>query len=171
MSPDPAADGVLKPYRDQLALKFDGKIGAATAEFTRDASQAERKQESPLGDLLTDAFLAKYQSVGAQIAVVNGGGIRAPLPSSYAPVDKSLHRTVAGYVNTPPWDLVVGDIYTVLPFGNTCVVRKVTGQVLWQVLEKSVASEPAAFGGFLQIAGFKFTYKLSGAPEHLIECS
>jgi 2',3'-cyclic-nucleotide 2'-phosphodiesterase (5'-nucleotidase family) len=57
---------------------------------------------------------------------------------------------------------VVGDVYGVLPFGNTCVVRKVTGALLWQVMEKSVGANLGS-GGFLQIAGFKVEYSPEAA--------
>ena len=58
----------------------------------------------------------------------------------------------------------MGDAYTILPFGNACVVRPITGAVLWEMLESSVEYEPASFTGFLQIAGFSFTYQAS-APQ------
>ncbi len=92
---------------------------------------------------------------------MNGAGIRDAFPSSYAPANKSLRRPATGYAAGPPYDLVVGDVYTVLPFGDFCVVRPITGATLWLMLEQSVSLEPAANNGFLQISGFKFTYSLS----------
>jgi 5'-nucleotidase len=163
ITPDPAAEAFLKPYRDQLAVKFDVKVSVNDQIYVRDGA-AERTGEVPIGDLIADAMLDRYKAQGAQIAFTNGGGIRASLPSSYAPADVTLRRTAVGYAAGPPYDLVVGDVYTVLPFGNLCVVRKITGQVLWQVLEKSVEKLPATNGGFLQIAGFKFTYDAALAP-------
>jgi 5'-nucleotidase len=38
------------------------------------------------------------------------------------------------------------------------VTRTVTGALLWQALEHSVAVIPGANGRFAQISGFKFTY-------------
>ncbi len=169
VTPDPAADTLLMPYRMQLATKFDVKVGTIATLFARDSSQAERLGEVPIGDLVADAMLAKYKMQGVQIAFTNGGGLRAPLPSSYAPADTTLHRVGGAYNQTPPFDLVVGDIYTVLPFGNSCVVRKITGALLWQVLEKAVFAEPARYGGFLQIAGFKYTYSIGAAPGSRIQ--
>lgn len=157
ITPDPAAEAFLKPLRDQLAVKFDAKASVNDQVYLRDGT-VERLGEVPVGDLITDAMLDRYKAQGAEIAFTNGGGIRAPLPSSYAPVDLTLRRNAAGYAAGPPYDLVIGDVYTVLPFGNLCVVRKITGQTLWAVLEKSVEKLPAKNGGFLQIAGFKFTY-------------
>ncbi|HRG99483.1 MAG TPA: 5'-nucleotidase C-terminal domain-containing protein [Polyangiaceae bacterium] len=171
VTPDPAAAALLKPYRDQLAVEFDKKVGVVDAELVRNGS-LERLGEAPIGDLVADAMLDRYKSQGAQIAFTNGGGIRASLPSSYAPVDKTLRRTSAGYASGPPFDLVLGDIYTVLPFGNTCVVRKITGAKLWTVLERSVGSAgttPTTYGGFLQIAGFKFEYSAAAAAGSRVQ--
>lgn len=166
ITPDPAAETMLAPYRAQLATKFDVTAGTIDQVFARDGS-IERTRETQLGDFVADALLAKYKtSDGAQIAFTNGGGLRSSLPSSYAPQNKSLRRPDTGYAAGPPYDLVTGDPYGVLPFGNLCVVRKITGQLLWQVLEHSVGTGPApttTYGGFLQIAGFKFSYN-SAAP-------
>jgi 5'-nucleotidase len=72
-----------------------------------------------------------------------------------------LRRPAAGYAAGPPYDLVKGDIYATLPFGNIVVTRSVTGAQLWGACEVSVGSLPLAFGGFLQISGFKMAYKVS----------
>ncbi len=168
MAPDPAAEAVIKPYRDKLTEEYDKKIGEVSALLVRDGS-LERKEELPIGNLIADAILDKYKPIGAQIAIANGGGMRAPLPSSYLPTLKTLRRTTAGYASGPPYDLVVGDIYNVLPFGNLCVVRKVTGKTLWQVLEKSVAIYPATFGGFVQVAGFSFEWKESAPAQARVQ--
>jgi len=75
-------------------------------------------------------MLDRYRSDGVQIAFTNGGGIRASLPSSYVVSDPSLVRT--GCAPGAACDVVAGDIYTVLPFGNAMVVRTITGALLWQ---------------------------------------
>ncbi len=38
------------------------------------------------------------------------------------------------------------------------VTRTITGRLLYQELERSVSRLPAAFGGFLQVSGIRFTY-------------
>ncbi|HEY1011759.1 MAG TPA: 5'-nucleotidase C-terminal domain-containing protein [Herpetosiphonaceae bacterium] len=151
---DPAIEAMLAPYRAQLRVTLDPTIAVATNTFPRN-SALERTQEAAVGDLVADALRTKY---GAQIAFTNGGGLRSPLPSPYAPANTALRRPAAGYAAGPPWDLVVGDIYEVLPFGNQAVVRPVTGSILWQALEHSVARIPLTDGRFGQISGFKFTY-------------
>jgi 5'-nucleotidase len=159
VTPDPGAVALLAPYRTQLTQALDGVLSVTTGAFPLDGT--ERVAETALGDLLADAFLARYASGGAQVAIINGAGIRGALPSSYAPVDTALRRPASGYAAGPPYDVVVGDVYTILPFDDFCIMRAISGATLWLMLEESVSQEPAANNGFLQIAGFKFTYQLS----------
>ncbi|WP_198417528.1 bifunctional metallophosphatase/5'-nucleotidase [Cryobacterium mannosilyticum] len=154
VQPDPRVVELLAPYRAELAAQLDGVIGVATGIFPR-GGNIERIREVALGDLTADALRAAYET---QIAFTNGGGLRSPLPSSYLPQDTTLRRPTPGYAAGPPYDLVIGDVYSVLPFGNQSLTRTVTGAQLWAVLERSVGQAPNAFGGFLQISGFRFTY-------------
>jgi len=162
VTPDPNVTAMLAPYRAELSAALDGTIGVATGLFPRGGTPAvERVGEAAIGNLTTDALRAKY---GTQIAFTNGGGLRSSLPSSYLPQDTTLRRTTTGYAAGPPYDLVIGDVYTVLPFGNQSLTRTVTGAQLWSVLEHGVGRIPAADGRFLQISGFKFTYDSRLAP-------
>lgn len=157
VTPDADVISMLQPYRDQMRAMLDQKIGEASNIFVR-GGNIERLQEVPIGNLLADALRLRY---GTQIALMNGGGIRAPLPSSYAPADVTLRRNSAGYASGPPYDLVMGDVYTVLPFGNVAVTRTITGSQLLGALEHSVSSIPGANGKFLQVSGLRFTYSAS----------
>ncbi len=154
VTPDPAVQEMLRPYRAHLSTIFDTKIGEATGVFPR-GGNVERLREVALGNLVADSMRLRY---GTQIAFTNGGGLRSALPSDYAPADTSLRRTRSGYAAGPPYDLVVGDAFAVLPFGNEVVTRTVTGAQLHAMLEHSVAAIPAASGRFGQISGFRFTY-------------
>lgn len=154
VTPDPAVTMALTTYRDRLSAQLDMVVATTSGEFAR-GSNVERLGEVPLGDLVTDAMRMRY---GTQLAVTNGGGLRAPLPSSYMPANRMLRRNAMGYAAGPPYDLVAGDIYAVLPFGNVVVTRTVTGTQLWAIMERSVGMLPAAYGGFLQISGFRVAY-------------
>jgi len=158
VTPDPLIVAMLAPYRTQLAAVFDTKIGEATGIFVR-GSNIERRQEVPIGDLIADSMRLRY---GTQLALTNGGGIRAAFPSSYAPLNFSLRRTAAPYAIGPNYDLVIGDVFTVLPFGNSVVTRTITGAQLWAALENGVSQIQAtglgADGRFPQISGFSFTF-------------
>jgi 5'-nucleotidase len=154
VTPDPAIVSMLAPYRTELAAALDGVIGVATDLFPRDGVN-ERLREAAIGNIVADSMRWRY---GTQLAFTNGGGLRASLPSSYLPQNTGLRRNSPGYAAGPPYDLVIGDAFTVLPFGNIVVTREVSGALLWQALEHSVAEIPNASGRFAQISGFKFTY-------------
>jgi 2',3'-cyclic-nucleotide 2'-phosphodiesterase (5'-nucleotidase family) len=156
---DQAIVDMLVPYRKQLSQLLDGTIGTSTAVFAR-GGNIERRQEVPLGDLIADGMRWRY---GTQLALMNGGGIRQTLPTcTYSPSNKSLRRPCDGYAAGPPFDLVLGDVFSILPFGNVLNTRTVTGAQLWAALENGVsridASGNGTDGRFPQIAGFKFTF-------------
>ncbi len=184
---DQAIVDMLVPFRVQLAAALDGSIGTTTAPFDR-GSNIERRQEVPLGDLLADSLVARY---GVQIGYYTGGSIRSQFPAcGYHPVDTSLNRanylddkdhppqhvniiTCTGYGSGTPLDLVIGDVYTVLPFGNNIVTRTVTGEQLWRTLENGVSHCPTDYdpnndgqtcdGRFPQVSGIDFTFDKSVA--------
>ncbi|MDQ3822303.1 MAG: 5'-nucleotidase C-terminal domain-containing protein [Actinomycetota bacterium] len=156
---DQAIVDMLVPYRQQLAALLDGTLGTTTAVFAR-GGNIERRQEVPLGDLIADGMRWRY---GTQLALMNGGGIRSTMPAcSYQPVNTSLRRPCPGYAAGPPFDIVLGDVFSVLPFGNILNTRTVTGQQIWQALENGVSkissTGTGADGRFPQISGFKFTF-------------
>jgi 5'-nucleotidase len=158
---DAAILAMLAPYRIDLAALLDEKVATATASFPR-GGNIERREEVALGNLIAEG-MKWFQDT--DFALMNGGGIRAPLPSPYVPLDASLVRPPAA----APWDLVLGDIYSVLPFGNTVLERTVTGAQLWAALENGVSqiSSVDGTGGdgrFPQIAGFRFTFDYAKAP-------
>lgn len=160
VTPDQEVLDLLAPYRTKVAQTLDGHIGVATGTFER-GNNVERLQEVPIGDLLADALRARYKT---QIALVNGGGIRSPLPSSYAPADLTFKRPAAGYQAGPPFDLVVGDVYAMLPFANDAATCTVTGKQVWAMAEHGLGTLPEAKGSFPQISGFKVTFDSSAAP-------
>jgi 2',3'-cyclic-nucleotide 2'-phosphodiesterase (5'-nucleotidase family) len=168
---------MLVPYRQQLAAKLDGKVGTTTLPFDR-GGNIERSGEVPLGDLMADGMRWRY---GTQLALMNGGGIRSQLPScGYHPTDATLHRgnwtsdhstvtTCAGYIGGAPYDIVLGDVFSVLPFGNILNTRTVTGAQLWSALENGVSQINSTTGlgtdgRFPQISGFKFTFHYTSPP-------
>jgi 5'-nucleotidase len=157
VTPDPAIEAMLQPFRDELSVVFDEPIGVATDTFER-GGNIERRMEVPIGNLVSDSIRLRYDT---QLAFTNGGGIRAPLPSTHQVQDPTLRRPENGFT-AGPWDLVVGDAFAVLPFGNSVVTREVTGERLWQILENGVSAVnpdgTATDGRFPQVSGFRFTF-------------
>jgi 5'-nucleotidase len=160
VDPDAAIVEMLAPFREALAEAFDGFVGEATDTFPR-GGNIERLGEVAIGNLVSDAIRIRYD---AQLGFTNGGGIRTPLPSDYLPADTSLRRPHEGFAPGPPWDLVVGDVFAMLPFGNSVVTREVTGALLYEILEHSVAVIPNASGRYGQISGFRFVFDSSLPP-------
>ena len=91
-----------------------------------------RNAETNLGDLCADAY--RFVSK-ADIAVVNGGGIRVDIPAG---------------------DITYNSIILVHPFGNEMCVVEVTGQQVLDALEMGARAVPGENGGFLQVSGLTY---------------
>ena len=91
-----------------------------------------RRAETNLGDLCADAY--RFQS-GADIAFVNGGGVRTNIAAGKITLD---------------------DILLVHPFGNAMCVIEVTGQQILDALEWGARKVPGENGGFLQVSGLSY---------------
>ena len=111
-------------------------IGAAAVELNGRRTDV-RSKETNLGNLVAEALLAGGRDDGAQIAMTNGGGIRASI--------------AAGQVT-------VGNVLEVLPFGNTLALTTITGAQLKEALENGVSQVETGGGRFPQIAGFRFAF-------------
>ena len=157
-----ARDGVLRPApREDVATYVARYAEAAKEAETRAVgtlSGPALKQgiENPLGNLIADAQLDATRSVGAQIALMNPGGIRGDL----VPDEKGT--------------LTFGQIYTVQPFGNTLVTKTYSGEQLLDLLRAQTEREQqtifAGSRGFRQVfvrdgEGYRFvSASLDGQP-------
>ena len=139
---DMTADETVKARADAIIAEIKAEYGTifakTTVELNGSKAPGNRTEETNLGDLVTDAMLWKIgqQNLSADVAIMNGGGIRATIKAG---------------------DITKNDINTVLPFGNTLCLVQVTGDELLSALEASTFSTPTAVGGFPQVAGIIFT--------------
>jgi 2',3'-cyclic-nucleotide 2'-phosphodiesterase (5'-nucleotidase family) len=85
-----------------------------------------------MGNLVADALRA---SVGADVAITNGGGLRAD--KQYEAGQKLTRR----------------DILAELPFGNTTVLMELSGEKLTAALENGVSQVRELGGRFPQVSG------------------
>ncbi|MBQ0830800.1 bifunctional metallophosphatase/5'-nucleotidase [Streptomyces tagetis] len=113
--------------------------------------------ESPLGDLIADAQLdhAKSLDPSADLALMNPGGIRAPL--TYAAQGAEGDGVVT-----------YAEAFTVQPFANTVNLQDYTGAQLVQVLKEQVSGANEAAPKILQVSsGLTYTLDLtkSGADR------
>ena len=113
-------------------------IGTNTIDLDGDRNSV-RFGETNLGNLITDAMM---DETGADLAITNGGGIRASIKAG---------------------DITKGDVVSVLPFGNFIVTKQLTGAQIKEVLEFGVRSYGESLGGFPHVAGIKFVVDPSRA--------
>lgn len=92
-----------------------------------------RTAETNFGDLCADAYRI---IMGADIGVMNGGGIRAELSKG---------------------DITYNDCLSVMPFSNLACVVRVSGQTILDALEWGAHKYPEENGGFLQVSGMTYT--------------
>jgi 5'-nucleotidase len=152
---DAAATAMVAGYKAQLTAKMDVKIGTVADRTPRGGTPAvERSGEQAFGSWLADYVKSKYKT---DLVLLNGGGIRDTFPATtYLPADTTLRRPTSSASVTGPWDVVLGDAYTVNPFGNNYATTTITGAQLWLALENGVSNYPAD-GRWPQVAGMKFT--------------
>ncbi|HKL75598.1 MAG TPA: 5'-nucleotidase C-terminal domain-containing protein, partial [Halanaerobiales bacterium] len=120
-------------------------IGNTAVELNGER-QYVRTGETNLGSLLGDAML---DAVDADVAITNGGGIRAS-------IDKG--------------EITRGEVVTVLPFGNIVEVKEIKGSTLLEAVEHGLSKYPAHEGLFPQVAGMSFVFaKDRPAGERVLE--
>ncbi len=136
---------MLKDFRDPVIDAEIAKIterqkkilGEVVTQIPVDLP-AERKnvrcRETVIGNVLSDAVRSAANS---QIAVMNGGSIRAGIAAG---------------------EITKGEIIDVLPFGNYIVVKSIKGQAVKDMLEMGVQLYPEEYGGFLHVSGLTFKF-------------
>lgn len=138
---------ILRHYKDEVD-KISNKETGATAvkelvnpRFGDGDEVTVRGNETALGNLVTDAMLAKSKEKEPDIVISmqNGGGIRTS-------IDKG--------------PITNGEVIKVLPFGNNPVVVELSGSEIKDIMEHAVAHDVGIEenGGFLHISGMKYQY-------------
>ncbi len=146
---DPEAVQILAPFKQKVE-EISGQATSATAVEALPTPRtgeditapSVRKNETALGNIITDGMLSKAKKFDANVvmAIQNGGGIRAGIDQG---------------------PITVGEIITVLPFGNTLATMDITGADLKAAFEVSVGQYPRENGGFLHVSGAKVQYDSS----------
>ena len=133
-------DAKTEAFIEDIKAKYESLLKEVVAKtdvdlITFDPESGERiirNEETNLADLCTDAYKAVS---GADIAFVNGGGIRADIPAG---------------------DITYEQIIAVHPYGNKLTVVEATGQQILDCLEYGTYKWPAEFGGWQEVAGLTF---------------
>lgn len=125
VNPDPALTAIIQKWKTIGDPIGNRVIGEITEDIT---NPGNRTQETAMQNLVADGLLAATaapENGGAQIAVVNPGGVRASL--SFAPPPGSTQQ---------PGDVTYAEAYAVQPFGNFLVTMDLTGAQLKSMLEQ-----------------------------------
>ena len=124
----------------ELAVPLEEIRSTVVAEALADIDGSRdlcRAAECPMGNLIADAMLARVADQGVQIAIQNGGGVRAGIE--------------AGAVT-------MGEVLTVLPFQNTLSTFEAKGSTVIAALENGLSQTEEAGGRFPQVAGIKLVW-------------
>ena len=131
VEPDPEVLAVVQRLEGALSKELDVAIGT-TALPLDSRTVVVRSQEAAIGDLIADAIRA---STGAQVALINGGGIRG---DTQYPAGATLTRR---------------NILSELPFGNTTILVDLSGANLKAALEQGFSQLHYPSGRFPQVSG------------------
>jgi 5'-nucleotidase len=121
IEPDARLERLVRGYErlaEPLANRVIGRIGADFSPLPNEAG------ESALGALIADAQLAATRDAGAEIALMNPGGIRAGLSWAGSAAGEGDGR------------VTYGEAFTVQPFANALVTLTLTGAELHDLLEQ-----------------------------------
>ena len=124
---------IIKARMSEVTASLVGHSDFAMDIYDEQGRQLVRCEETAIGNLIADAMRSV---TGAQIAVNNGGGIRAQLPAG---------------------DWTYGNVVDAFPYNNYLMLVKVPGHQLLELLVATTANAPLEDGQFPQISGFRFT--------------
>ncbi len=123
--PEPGVAALVERYVSELS----GEISREVTVLARPAANP-RRGEFPLGRLIADA---QRSAANTQVAMMNNGGIRRPLPAG---------------------PLAYADLFEVQPFGNRLVHLRVSGAVLLRAVEHAIKED----GVDSQLSGLTVRY-------------
>lgn len=123
----------VKALYQELAHQKIGTCEKTLSIYDENGTRIVRNRECAMGIFVADAYRAVCN---AQIAFVNGGGVRSDLKAG---------------------DITYQDIINIQPFGNTLVLVRCKGSGIVSMLEQCSASYPDEDGSFAQVSGMRYT--------------
>lgn len=131
---DSGVASVVSRIQDDLNAITSKVIGKSdvTLNDYKDGKRIVRNQEATIANFCADAYRAV---TGADIGLVQGGGVRAPIEKG---------------------EVTYGDLVSVNPWGNSLGVIEATGRQILDALEHGARNTPDEVGGFLQVSGLTY---------------
>lgn len=131
---DEKVKAIVDSYSKSVNAILDEKIGFAEEDLD---GENVRRAETNLGNLIADIM---RETSGAEIAIINGGGIRTGIKRG---------------------EIKVKDVYSVLPFNNYILAIKLKGSEIKEALEHGLSAIEESSGRFPQVSGIRFIYDLN----------
>ena len=132
----------------QLGAQIAVAPSAICADSPASAARLARREDCAAGDFAADAawwYANERAGLSCDFALVNGGNVRADIP--------------AGKVSLKV-------LRTIQPFGGSLGVVEANGRQVLDALEFGAqAAGEGEFGGFLQVAGLRYTIDVSKKPS------
>lgn len=138
-APDSATLEMLNMIDEANKADFSKVVAKSDNALAADRDKL-RRTETELGDVVADAM---REGANSDIAVINGGAIRAGIPAG---------------------EITKGHIMECFPFGNNLVKLTVSGKIIKEMLEQSNSKLPAEYGGYLQVSGLEFDINTAAKP-------
>ena len=147
LSNDPAQTAIIAKW-NTLAGPLKGQVvGTHTTDILGSALNTNRAAETPMADLVADAILDNTKGLGAQIGLMNVGGVRSDLP------------LLPPRYGEGSGQITYAEAFDVAPFGNVYVALDLTGAQLKQVLEQQYLPGRSRVQLALGVsAGFSYTW-------------
>jgi 5'-nucleotidase/UDP-sugar diphosphatase len=134
VAPHAAIQATIDRLDGPLAQVRETRVGQGAIDYTLDGCRA---RECALGNLVAEAMLAATRSQGTQIALQNGGGLRAGIAAG---------------------EIRLGAVLTTLPFQNSVATLKLKGRDFVAALENGVSQVAQGSGRFPQVAGVRYAW-------------
>lgn len=135
--PHPGIQATVDRLDGPLAQVRETRVGQGAIDYTLDGCRA---RECALGNLVAEAMLAATRGQGTQIALQNGGGLRAGIAAG---------------------EIRLGAVLTTLPFQNSVATLKLKGSDFVAALENGLSQVAQGGGRFPQVAGVRYTWDVS----------
>ena len=131
IAPDARVAALIAPAMEAASGRRTESLGVTLSERI----EAERSEESALGNLFTDLMLEGHP--GADGAIINGGGLRADLPAGV---------------------LTYGALYQAMPFDNRYAVVRMTAAELGALLSEIAGRS----GSYFSLGGLRADVRCVG---------
>lgn len=148
VTPREDVQAIVDAANDETAELRNQVIGTQTGDILRDPT---RLSESAMGDFVADIMRQRYPDADA--ALMNSGGLRADLVVSPPSAGEQ------------PGEITWGEVFSVLPFGNSTVELTLTGAQLRTALINGfapVCDSAISTGRFPQVSGLQITFDCNG---------